>query len=130
MTNEEFQELREKAQEYIYNVMFEGEFSKEKYQEELKKAQTDRSKLYTDFDDASLNINMEHLVQGYASFGRPFLVAAMSQDLDSATNMFECAIQQCLDLNKALVDYENQLQEVIKTKLAEQANKQKEDKQD
>lgn len=120
MTQEQFEDLKEKAKEYIYKVMFDGEFSREKYDEEFKKVQEAEVKPYTDFNEVDLNINMEHLVQGYASFGRPFLIAAMSQDLDSAANMFECAVQQVLDLTSTIQDFERSLVERINAAKAQE----------
>lgn len=129
MTQEElmkqFEELREKAKVYIYKVMFDGEYSPEEYEKRLALAQSDKSKLYTDYSDEMFNINMEHLIQGYSSFGKDFLTAVISQDLDSAVAMFESAVQNVLDLTAQIDAFQKTLTDAVALK-KEQESKQKE----
>lgn len=124
---EAFGELRENARKYIYTIMFDDEYTPEKYDEKLAKAQEDKSKLYTDYSDEIFDINIMHLIQGYSSFGKDFLVAAISQDLDSAVAMFESATQNVLDMTAQIEAFQESLHQAVEAKrLSEKAKDSKE----
>lgn len=120
---QKFEEMRENQKRYIWNVMFEGEYSSEEYEKKLALAQSDKSKLYTNYTDELFNVNISQLIQGYSSFGKDFLVAAISQDLDSAVAMFESATQNVLDLTAQIDAFQNSLQAAVEAKKAKQQEK-------
>ena len=103
-------DLIKKSHEYAYNIIYDDDYTEEKYNEKTKEIQSRDVKPYSDFSDEEFNINLSHLIEGYAAFGRDFLVATMAKDTESGVNMFETAIQQVLDLTNSIDSFTNMLQ--------------------
>lgn len=112
MTEEQYKEIKEKAKVYAYNVMHDDDYTNEKYEADLDKVKNApvEEKPYTDYDEINLAMNMEHLVQGYATYGKDYLTAVISKDLNSAVVMFECAVQQVLDLTNMINQFTTDLE--------------------
>lgn len=116
LTQEQYNEIRDKARIYAYNIMHDDEFTEEKYEADRTKIKELLDKgehPYTDYNETNLAMNMEHLVQGYATYGRDYITGVISQDLDSSVNMFECCVQQVLDLTNTIRSYTAMLEKQV-----------------
>lgn len=111
----EYLDLLDKAHEYVYNVLFDDKYTPEKYKTKVEEIANKpvKERPYTDYDVVQSNINQLHLIEGYSAFGRDFLVAAISQDLDSAVNMFENAVQQNIDIMHTVTEVMNKMENKV-----------------
>lgn len=125
MNQEKYNEILNQAYTYIWNIMGLGEFSKE--QLEKIKAENKTKELFTNFPDEMKILNMEHLLRGYGNFGREYLERVYDQDKASALNMWEAVTQELLDLNAAIQESTQQLQDQLVEKIKEEAEKVKEE---
>lgn len=108
------------ADKYIYTVMFDDEYSQEKLEEKIKEYQ-DKADLRSEFSDVDFVTNIEHLVRGYSCFGKDFITAVLSKDLDSTVNMVESCLQQMIEQSALLNDFlsalESKLPEDLKKEI-------------
>lgn len=108
-------QMQDDARKYVYNVLgFEGEYTKEAFN--LAASKVKIKDILTNYDATQKNINIETLLQGYEHFGRQFLDAVYDKDKDSLLNMFEVVTQEFIMLQRAVIDFESNMQQALKDK--------------
>lgn len=106
-------EMNEKAAEYAWNILDLGtSFNKEEY-DKIKKEQLSPNN-FTNFDVPTRLLNMTMLIQGYGNFGRKFLESVFDKDRESCINMFESVTQEYLELDAAVKEHIQNIENSIK----------------
>lgn len=117
---ETMEKMIEDAHKYTYNLLdFEGDYTEEKYHEELDKL--NRDEIFSNDDVIKKETDFVVMTQGYGCFGKDFIKALIDKDPNSAYHVVENVVQDWLDLQEFLRD--------ITKKLEEENNKLKEMKE-
>lgn len=106
-------QMVEDARKYAFNIMVEDKkelYSPEAYKELTNKYQG-KIEQFTDFSVEQVNMNIEHLTQGYGVFGKEFLQKVIDKDKDSLLAMFETVTQEFLQLNEFFKEQLNKLEQ-------------------
>ena len=96
-----YKQIVEDAKKYVFNIMTtdkQAQYSPESYKE-LGKDYYGKTEQFTDYSVEQVNMNIEHLTQGYGLFGKDFLRNVLEKDPESFLVMAETVTQEFLELN-------------------------------
>lgn len=110
MNSVEYSELIGKVKRFLFGFMIGGEYSDERFTEEVEKLSGTDLRVYTDYPDKDLYELIELSVSGYSGFGVDFIEKVINEDPDLAIKLFEVTVQQLIDLNYAVNEYQNDLE--------------------
>lgn len=116
-TTERYQKIVEEVKEEVYNLLVGEDYTPEKFQEVVdSQRKLNAEELFTMFEDDEVDKSMEFIVKGYSVFGKGFISKVLEEQPERSNVLFEIVVQQVLDLNLAI----NQFQADLEARLLNQ----------
>ena len=97
------------SHKYIYNLVFDGEYTPEKFMSETGKLNKDE--IFSVYKPLDMQTDLETVIQGYGYCGKEFIKNMIDKDKDSAYHVFESVVQDWLDLQEFLRNVTEKLED-------------------
>lgn len=110
LDQETVDKMLDDSHRYIFNLLgFEGEYSDEKFKEEMDKLKPEE--IFTVAKPLDMETDLLTLTQGYGNFGKLFIKNIIDKDKDSAYHVFESVVQDWLDLKEFISSFTKRIEE-------------------